>query len=229
MYLADLQAALLESLRTRVRNGELTERGLARLVGVSQPHMHNVLKGYRFLSQDLADQILQCLNISVFDLVDRGQLANYLNSQKPLIAECIYVPVLTGQLGPGHAWPATIDKQQRFAVPATQANGLTNAVVVTLAEDVRMQDVVTGGDFALLDQSLSARCTIDPDGLYVLKRGNTGLVRRLRTCGRRIYIATDDSLSHPAAWERISLEVQYIQQVVRAKATLLARETNWIG
>jgi hypothetical protein len=229
MYLADLQAALLDSLRTRVRNGELTERGLARLVGVSQPHMHNVLKGHRFLSQELADQILQSLRISVFDLLDRAQIANYLNSQKPLISECIYVPVLDGVLGPGHAWPATIDKHQRFAVPASQATGLTNAVVVALAPDVRMQNVVNGGDFALLDQSLSARCTVDPDGLYVLKRGNTGVIRRLRTSGRSIYIATDDCLSHPAGWERISLEVQYIQQVVRAKATLLSKETNWVA
>jgi hypothetical protein len=190
--------------------------------------MHNVLKGRRFLSQDLADQILHRLNISVFDLVDRGTLENYVNSQKPLISESIYVPVLSGMLGPGHAWPAAVDKHQRFAVPAAQAAGLTNAVVAPLAEDVRMQDVISGGDFALLDQSLSARCTVDPDGLYVLKRGNTGVVRRLRASGRNVYIAADDCLSHPGAWERISLEVQHIQQVVRAKATLLARDTNWI-
>ena len=157
------------------------------------------------------------------------RLADYLNSQKPLISECVYVPVLSGMLGPGHAWPATVDKHQRFAVPAAQATGLTNAVVVTLAEDVRMQGVISGGDFALLDQSLSARCTVEPDGLYVLKRGNTGVIRRLRTSGRNIFVATDDCLSHPAAWERLSLQVQNIQQVVRAKATLLARETNWIA
>src|SRR5262249_1706835 len=153
--LADLQAALLDTLRTRVRNGALTERGLARLVGVSQPHMHNVLKGHRFLSQDLADRILQGLNLSVFDLLDRDRLADYLNAKRPLIPECVYVPVLSGVLGPGHAWPANIDKHQRFALPASQASGIKNAVVVTLAEDVRMQNVVSSGDFALLDQSLS--------------------------------------------------------------------------
>lgn len=229
MYLADLQAALLDILRTRVRNGALTERGLARLVGVSQPHMHNVLKGHRFLSQDLADRILQRLHISVFDLLDRRRLEDYLNAKKPAIPECVYVPVLSGVLGPGHAWPATVDKHQRFPVPAAQATGLTSAVVATLAEDARMQNVVSVGDFALLDQSLSARCMIDPDALYVLKRGNSGIIRRLRTSGRNVFIATDDSLGHPAAWERISLEIQHIQQVVRARATLLARETNWIG
>ena len=34
--------------------------------------MHNVLKGVRFLSSDLADQILRSLNISILDLLDRG-------------------------------------------------------------------------------------------------------------------------------------------------------------
>ena len=45
MLFADVRNALTAVLRARVRNGELTERGLARLVGVSQPHIHNVLKG----------------------------------------------------------------------------------------------------------------------------------------------------------------------------------------
>jgi hypothetical protein len=83
MYFADLQASLLESLRTRVRNGQVTERGLARLVGVSQPHMHNVLKGTRFLSSELSDQILRCLNISVLDLVDRALLTQYMSAPQP--------------------------------------------------------------------------------------------------------------------------------------------------
>jgi hypothetical protein len=166
--------------------------------------MHNVLKGHRFLE-------------------------DYLKSKRPVVPECVYVPVLNGVLGPGHAWPATVDKHQRFAVPAAQATGLTDAVVATLADDVRMQNVVSGGDLALLDQSLSARCMIDPEGLYVLKRGNSGVIRRLRTSGRNVFIATDDSLAQPAAWERISLEIQHIQRVVRARATLLAREPSWVA
>ena len=45
MLFSDARSSLVAVLRARVRNGELTERGLARLVGVSQPHIHNVLKG----------------------------------------------------------------------------------------------------------------------------------------------------------------------------------------
>ncbi len=67
----DLQRNLLDALRARIRNGELTERGLARLTGVSQPHVHNVLKGTRILSLDLADRILVHLHLSVTDLIQR--------------------------------------------------------------------------------------------------------------------------------------------------------------
>jgi hypothetical protein len=35
-------------LRERVMNGEISERRLAQLTGISQPHMHNVLKGTEF-------------------------------------------------------------------------------------------------------------------------------------------------------------------------------------
>jgi len=59
-----------QAARESVRNGEFTERGLARLTGVSQPHMHNVLKGVRFLSIKLADRILYALDIQLIDLLD---------------------------------------------------------------------------------------------------------------------------------------------------------------
>ena len=47
--LAELRGRLVLRLRDMVRNGELTERALARTTGVSQPHIHNVLKGKREL------------------------------------------------------------------------------------------------------------------------------------------------------------------------------------
>jgi transcriptional regulator with XRE-family HTH domain len=65
-----LQRRLVAHLRERVRSGEVTERGLARLTGVSQPHIHNVLKGERFLSIETADQILRGLHISLIDLME---------------------------------------------------------------------------------------------------------------------------------------------------------------
>jgi hypothetical protein len=69
MYFESLQERLLDYVRWRVRNGELTERRLAGLIGVSQPHMHHVLKGIRTLSPGIADRILEAMEMSVLDLV----------------------------------------------------------------------------------------------------------------------------------------------------------------
>jgi hypothetical protein len=70
MTFLDLQQRLLDHLRHRVQSGEATERGLARQAGLSQPHLHNVLKGKRLLSVDMADEILQNLGMGVLDLID---------------------------------------------------------------------------------------------------------------------------------------------------------------
>jgi transcriptional regulator with XRE-family HTH domain len=65
----DLQHRLLGSLRLRIQSGQATERSLARLAGLSQPHLHNVLKGKRLLSIDMADKILTNLHIGILDLI----------------------------------------------------------------------------------------------------------------------------------------------------------------
>jgi hypothetical protein len=70
MKLVILRTRVVGRLNERIRNGELTERGLARMTGVSQPHMHNVLKGTRALSPEMADQILERLGMTVLDLFD---------------------------------------------------------------------------------------------------------------------------------------------------------------
>jgi len=68
MNFQDLHTRLIEHLRQCIQSGELTERGLARITGVSQPHIHNVLKGKRFLSAQMADEVLRKLHVDVRDL-----------------------------------------------------------------------------------------------------------------------------------------------------------------
>jgi transcriptional regulator with XRE-family HTH domain len=65
-----LQAHLIANLQERVRSGEISERSLARVAGISQPHLHNVLKGKRSLSVAMADQILHQLHLDIKDLMD---------------------------------------------------------------------------------------------------------------------------------------------------------------
>ena len=77
MNFRDLQDRLTANLRGRVRGGEVTERSLARLTRVSQPHIHNVLKGKRLLSTDMADQVMYHLRMDVLDLVDPLELLEW--------------------------------------------------------------------------------------------------------------------------------------------------------
>jgi len=74
MTFHELQRRLLDRLRRRIRSGEVTERGLAKLSGISQPHLHNVLKGKRVLSVEMADEILHNLGLNVLDLVEPEEL-----------------------------------------------------------------------------------------------------------------------------------------------------------
>jgi transcriptional regulator with XRE-family HTH domain len=74
MTFHDLQQNLLEELRQRVRSGEATERGLARISGISQPHLHNVLKGKKILSIEKADIMLRRLDLDVLQLVESKEL-----------------------------------------------------------------------------------------------------------------------------------------------------------
>jgi len=74
MTFYELQQRLLEELRQRVRSGAATERGIARISGISQPHLHNVLKGKRLLSIDKADEVLRSLEIDILRLIRPEEL-----------------------------------------------------------------------------------------------------------------------------------------------------------
>jgi hypothetical protein len=74
MTFHDLQERLLDELRQRVRSGESTERGLALHTGISQPHLHNVLKGKRLLSMAKTDVVLRRLQIDILHLIEREEL-----------------------------------------------------------------------------------------------------------------------------------------------------------
>ncbi len=69
-----LRCRLVEQVKQRINNGEFTERGLARILGISQSQAHNVLKGARRLQMELADRILAKLGLSATDLLREGEL-----------------------------------------------------------------------------------------------------------------------------------------------------------
>jgi transcriptional regulator with XRE-family HTH domain len=80
MLVTELLNLLREHVNHRIRNGEITERGLARLTGLSQSHVHNVLKGARMLTPEVADTFLRYLRISVLELL--GDAAGEMRFRK---------------------------------------------------------------------------------------------------------------------------------------------------
>ena len=66
-------AGLLLRLRTviqfQISTGVWTERALARHAGLSQPHLHQVLKGQKRLSVEMADRLREAMGIRVVDLL----------------------------------------------------------------------------------------------------------------------------------------------------------------
>ena len=69
---ARLEMRLLEHLRDMIRQGEITERSLGKITGISQPHLHNVLKGKRLLSTEKADRILSYLRLDLRTFLETG-------------------------------------------------------------------------------------------------------------------------------------------------------------
>ena len=92
---AALLAMVGEMARTHIRNGNTTERGLALLAGVSQPHLHNVLKGARQMTPDLADRLLGELRLGVIEV-----LAEFADRNVP-------------RIGPGSERPAGAQARPR--------------------------------------------------------------------------------------------------------------------
>ena len=77
MSFQQIQHRLVALLRERVRSGEITERGLARMTGVSQPHIHHVLNGKRHLSLEMADAILRETHMDLLDLIEPGEMLEW--------------------------------------------------------------------------------------------------------------------------------------------------------
>ncbi|MDQ6705014.1 MAG: helix-turn-helix transcriptional regulator, partial [Acidobacteriota bacterium] len=173
MYFQVLQERLVGTIRERVRSGQITERGLARLSGVSQPHIHNVLKGVRILSPEFADQVLRQLKITILDLCQRGELG-LSDGALPLGVDVAglkpagpnqvrWLPKLGNPIGPGQLWSSTLACEGGYPMAAGDVENIAAAAIATLAEDVRMLPRFRRGDTVLLDFSEESRIHPAPD------------------------------------------------------------------
>jgi transcriptional regulator with XRE-family HTH domain len=223
MYFHQMQSRLLALLRDRLQSGGLSERRLAGLTGMSQPHIHNVLKGRRRLSPQVADQILLRLGISVVDLLQGEDLSPSFCSNCTQFKAFQEVPVLEGRLGPGLPMPRTLSRFERYAFPKSYLAPLHRPVVARLATDPRMAPILRESDHVLLDHLPHKRSRTEWGALYLINSRGEGIIRRLRQDGSRLWLIAEDSLDTPERWEDLPTGGMQILDIVRAEVVWLGR------
>lgn len=222
MTFQDARLRLLAYVRNQVRNGELTERRFARLIGISQPHAHNVLKGVRTLSPEIFDLILKYLHMSLLDLASIEEIEAQIDGRgaRERVAEIAF---LAAPIGPGKAWPEGVNWRQSFSVRFPSPTGSAELIMAHLADDPAMNVTLASCDIALLDTSDLGRFAISPHGLYVVERSGEALLRYLRWGARCCYLVTDANLDSPTDWEPLTLSGTALRTAVKARVLWLGR------
>ena len=223
MDFGELQIRLVVALKSRLRNGEFSERRMARVTGISQPHIHNVLKGVRILSPHAADRILRSLHMTVLDLLRPEDSPAGLCPRCGGASRFAEVPVLEAWLGPGLPLPQESVSLESHPFPRPFIASLDQPLVARLAPDALMGALFREGDLALLDRARSKRFLIEPSGLYMVSREGEGLVRRLRRGGLLDLLLVAVSSDGREHLELLSLEGAHLLDVVKAKVVWIGR------
>ena len=205
MYFGVLHQRLVEHIQCVVRSGRLTERRLARLTGVSQPHLHNVLKGTRLLSPQMADQVLQQLRMTVYDLP---------GSREPDVAG---IPVLRGTLGPGLDLPGGVES--RVTLPITFV--AREPALMRLGRDPASEPLYQAGDWVLVDRAEAMRLRPDPEAHYAVSAPGGPGIRRVARDGESLLLGGPGR--NPAPAITVSLREKNILDIVRARVLWLGR------
>jgi len=220
MYFELLQKRLLAALQDRLRNGELTERRLAQITGISQPHIHNVLNGNRVLSLRATDQIMKRLKLTVSDICNLRQTGACCTHCAA--GSSTHVPLVEGKLGPGLKVPFQLSPVESFPFPTSLVTGLHLPVAARLALDPAIEGFFQENDLALLDQSPSRRLKLRPDGFYVVCLRGEAVVRRAYPAeGDRLLLTSPSG--GPAAAEAVPLAGRRLLDVVVAEIVWLGR------
>ena len=212
-----LQRRLVEILRERIHRGEWTERGMARATGVSQPHLHNVLKGLRLFSDEMADQVMNELNISLADL--------WMTHVPETGATLRRVPLLTPEVGPKcREFP--LETGQYYQLAGEIFQGLMDLSAVRCGHDPEMTPAFRRGDTLVLDTAAHARDNPAASDCYLVQAHNRFLVRYVRRGGRRLYLLSERNAGEPRQWDEVSLVGRQIRDIVRARVVWLSRHLD---
>jgi hypothetical protein len=193
----------------------MTERGLARMCGISQPQMHNVLKSIRGLSTDSADRLMRALDLRVPDLLWRI-------STEP-DAGVRAIPMLQSRIGPGNDAVFTAIRGH-IPLPESLLRDLIDPLAARLGPDLVLPKALAAHDLVLLDQNPLIRAAPGWNSMWVVSEGAGLRVRYLRFEATRLCIASEVTLDDPERWHSIALQRRNILDIVRARIVWIGRE-----
>jgi len=208
--------ALLSHVRHLIRRGDVSERGLARLIGYSQPHVHNILAGVRNMNVRFADDLLGGLGLSLKDLTPTpGPVAQLSH---------VAVPLCSGEISPNREYPSEKGVATTIPMRATEVSASAGCLAFRVGrEENSMWPTVCPGDTVVVDPSLRRRRNPDIEAIYVLRITGRGFVRRCRKVSDRLLIVSgqEPSTGPPLTW--ISLENRKILDIVRGRIVWIGR------
>jgi len=218
----ELASRLVRYVQELIRRGEMSERRLARLTGYSQPHIHNVLRGVRSLNLAMADRFLETLGVPLAALFTPDELAG---RAPPSPAEAVMVPVLSGRLGGGQAFPQDSPQPRLYPMPAREVQDLQNPALATVDREERsMWPALWPGDLALLDRGTATRRRPRLDSVYALAWEGRGLIGRCQRIGSALALYFDNEAEAPDTPDRLPVGAAGIYNVVRGRIVWIGRD-----
>jgi len=210
--ISDLLGRVSGMARQAVQAGEISERALARRAGISQPHLHNVLKGIRTLSPGAAEQLMRALDLAVPQLLWLGASSE--------IGEA---PLLRDRIGPGAEASFSVF-QGYLPFPAALLAPLEDPVAAYLGADLALPSELRAGDLALLDCNAVRRILPEPGSCWVVADAAGFRVRYVRRNGGALELGTCSNGTGDAVWRSVSLHGRDILEIVRARIVWIGRE-----
>jgi plasmid maintenance system antidote protein VapI len=218
----DLAHRLVRDIAGLIHSGVTTERRLAGLVGISQPHLHNVLNGARTLTTTIADRVMERLDWSLLDLVETQEAMALVDRREASLAQGREIPF--GHLGVGNGFRFPGKTEGRvIAIPNLWLARTAKAFAVSSGEDSEMEYVIEDGDILLVDRASEVQTPIHEDALYVVATSVGSLARWVRFSPRGLYLLSAATFAEPTRWPLIVLPASRRFEIIQAKIIALAR------
>lgn len=220
MYFLELHGRLIHMAKQRVRAGLVTERGLAKLCGLSQPHIHNLLKDIRSLTPRSADMLLRGLGLTIPDLLwapteEEG-------------SETRSIPVVRTAVGPGPAADFGVHRGY-MPLPTALVKDSIEPLLVRLAPDLALPRVFKANDLVLLDQNRISRNAPTAGSYWVIADGGGLRLRYLRVEKAGLFVLREIDEEHRDGWHPFAVKAENVSDFVRARAVWIGRELGFFA